>query len=99
VGRFAHRGDDDQKTRAEVARAALLALADEAGWARIADANGGVKTTLGRLSVDDASRLLWHSYVLTWISVWVVHGIGAPPDPARLSHDRFVTLCQPVVAS
>jgi hypothetical protein len=48
--------------------------------------------------VDDASRLLWHSYVLTWISVWIVHGIGAPPDPARLSRDRFATLCQPTVA-
>jgi hypothetical protein len=97
VGRFAHHGDDDQKARAEVARAALLTLADEAGWARIADANGGVKTTLGRLSVDDASRLLWHSYVLTWISVWIVHGLGAPPDPARLTRDRFVTLCQPAL--
>ncbi len=99
VGRFAMHGDDEQKARAEVARAALLELADEAGWTRIADANGGVKTTLGRLSVDDASRLLWHSYVLTWISVWVVHGIGAPPDPARLSRDRFEQICQPAVTS
>jgi hypothetical protein len=92
-------GDNEQKARAEVARAALLALADEAGWTRIADANGAVKTTLGRVTVDDASRLLWHSYVLTWISVWVVHGIGAPPDPARLHRDRFETLCQPAVTA
>ena len=99
VGRFAAHGDDEQRARAEVARAALLELADEAGWARIADANGGVKTTLGRVTVDDASRLFWHSYVLTWISVWVVHGIGAPPDPARFHRDRFETLCQPAVTA
>jgi hypothetical protein len=97
VGRFANHGDDDQRARAEAARTALLSLADEAGWARIADANGGVRTTLGRLSVDDASRLLWHSYVLTRISVWIVHGIGAPPDAASLARDRFVALCQPSV--
>ena len=64
-------------------------------WYRIGDANGGVKTMLGGPPLEDVARLVWHSYVLTWTSVWVIHGVGTPPDPSRLSLERFRQLCRP----
>ena len=94
IGRFAVRGDAGQKERAAAARTIALTLADEDGWDAAAEANAAVKTTLGRLAVDDVARLVWHAYVLTWISLWVVHDVAPPPDAARLSLDRFVQLCR-----
>jgi len=95
IGRFAARGDAGQKERAAAARPLVLALADDDQWHAAAEANASVKTTLGRLGVDDVARLVWHSYVLTWINLWVVHGVAPPPDPGRVSLARFTQLCQP----
>jgi len=95
IDRFALHGDVGQRQRAETTRAVVGALADRNEWYRVGDANGGVKTTLGRLPLDDVGRLVWHSYVLTWTSVWVIHGVGRPPDASRLSLDRFRQLCRP----
>jgi predicted acylesterase/phospholipase RssA len=95
IERFSFKGDAGQQQRAESARAVVAALADPDEWYRIGDANGSVKTTLGRLPLEDVARLVWHSYVLTWTSMWVVHGIGQPLDPSRLSFDRFRQLCRP----
>ena len=81
--------------RAAAARPVVAALADAGHWDAVAEANASVKTTLGRLGVDDAARLVWHSYVLTWINLWVVHGVAPPPDPAKVSLARFTQLCQP----
>ena len=95
IEHFAAQGDDGQRARAAATRDVVAAVADRAEWYRIGDANGGVKTTLGRLPLEDVARLVWHSYVLTWTSVWVIHGVGTPPDPSRLSLDRFRQLCRP----
>ena len=76
-------------------RDVVAAVADRAEWYRVGDANGGVKTTLGRLPLEDVARLVWHSYVLTWTSVWVIHGVGHPARSGRLSLDRFRQLCRP----
>ena len=99
TARFAALGDDAQKERAAAAAALVAAVADADGWDAAAEANASVKTTLGRLAVDDVARLVWHSYVLTWISLWVVHGAAPPPDPARLDLDRFVHLCRPAAGA
>jgi len=95
IERFSFKGDAGQQQRAESTRAVVAALADPDEWYRIGDANGSVKTTLGRLPLEDVARLVWHSYVLTWTSMWVVHGIGQPLDAGRLSFDRFRQLCRP----
>jgi len=100
VWRF-HKGGGDAKQQAAADEALPIveALADFDGWQRIADANAGVKTTLGRLEVDDVANLLWHAYVLTTVSLRVVHDLGPPLDPARLQRDRFVRLCQEAAGS
>ena len=100
IGRFAARGDAGQQQRAAEARAAVLAgVADPS-----LDRDGRRQrlrssTTLGRLPVDDVARLVWHSYVLTRVSLWVVHGVGSPLSGAAsgtaLAYDRFVALCRP----
>ncbi|HET9602062.1 MAG TPA: hypothetical protein VFP08_10755 [Acidimicrobiales bacterium] len=95
IGRFAARGDDGQKARAAAARRIVLDVAGDDEWDTAADKNASVKTTLGRLSVEDVARLVWHAYVLTWIGLWVVHDVGGAPDPARLSLDRFRQLARP----
>jgi hypothetical protein len=99
IEHFAAQGDDGQRQRAAATRDIVGAVADRSEWYRIGDANGGVKTTLGRLPLEDVARLVWHSYVLTWTSVWVIHGVGSPPDPSRLSLDRFRQLCRPTSAT
>ena len=95
IGRFAARGDDGQKARAAAAKRIVLDVAGDDEWDTAADKNASVKTTLGRLSVEDVARLVWHAYVLTWIGLWVVHDVGGAPDPARLSLDRFRQLARP----
>jgi hypothetical protein len=95
VGWFQARGDAGQQARAATARPIVTALADDAGWRATADANGASKTTLGRVPVEDAARLVWHSYVLTRVSVWVAHGIGPIEDAGELAYERFVQLCTP----
>jgi hypothetical protein len=99
IEHFAAQGDDGQRQRAAATRDIVGAVADRGEWYRIGDANGGVKTTLGRLPLEDVARLVWHSYVLTWTTVWVIHGVGSPPDPSRLSLDRFRQLCRPTSAT
>ena len=95
IERFSAHGDDGQRQRADASRPVITALADRDEWYRIGDANGAVTTTLGRLPLEDAARLVWHAYVLTWVSIWVIHGVGRALEPGRLALDRFRDLCRP----
>jgi predicted acylesterase/phospholipase RssA len=95
IERFSAQGTDSQRQRADATRTVVSALASREEWYRVGDLNGAVKTTLGRVPVEDVARLVWHAFVLTWTSVWVIHGVGTPPDPTRLSLDRFRQLCRP----
>jgi hypothetical protein len=95
IWRFQKNGDDDQKQRAAENLPTVEALASFDGWQKVADENAGVKTTLGRIDVDDVARLVWHAYVLTLVSLRVIHDKGPALDPARLQRARFVSLCTP----
>ncbi len=85
--RFAERSD----AAAERAGAALAALTESGGeeaerrWAKVASKNSRVATTLCRLDVATASRLLHHAYVLTMVNLHVILGypLLAMPDPGR----------------
>jgi Patatin-like phospholipase len=99
IWRFQQRGDEGQRSRAHEALPIVEGLASFEGWQAIADANAGVKTTLGRLDADDVAGLVWHAYVLTLVSLRVVHGVGPALDPGRLERDRFMKLCAPQAAA
>jgi hypothetical protein len=99
IWRFQQQGDEGQRSRAHEALPIVEHLASFDGWQAVADANARVKTTLGRLDVDDAAGLAWHAYVLTLVSLRVVHGLGPAFDPSRLERDRFLKLCRPEPAT
>jgi predicted acylesterase/phospholipase RssA len=99
IWRFAKQGDADQRSRAEAALPVVQGLADFDDWRRIADESASAKTTLGRLPMDVVAGLVWHAYVLTVVSLRVIHGLGPALTAERLSKDRFVELCRPAAAS
>jgi predicted acylesterase/phospholipase RssA len=85
-------GDDDadRAKRASDARAALLAVADEATWKAMADANALVPTTLVALSREVTERLLRHAYVLAMVNLHVLLGYPLLKVPADGSFDALL---------
>lgn len=107
--------DDDRGARAREARELLDALTDarlgKAGtdedrrehWREVAAANSAVRTTLAPLESlrpGNSASLLWHAWVLTRVSAFVLHDWGTIPktsDPSALDdwrEARFDALVQ-----
>lgn len=71
AGRYAEGSRDDEAKRR--ALAVLAALGDtKSEWAKVAEANRAVKTTLSKLGPDVATRLVRHGYVLAMANLHVL---------------------------
>ncbi len=82
--------------RAERAKRALAALrandpAAESAWAEAARANSAVPTSLVKLEVGTAARLLHHAYVLAMVNLHVILGYPLLEIPDR---ERFEALAR-----
>jgi hypothetical protein len=93
--RFLHSPDSDQRDRAEHAIKFLDRMgADPEIWARRADKNARVKTTLGALGPVVTADLLEHAYLLTRVNLYVILGRGslegANTDYARSRFEDLV---------
>jgi predicted acylesterase/phospholipase RssA len=81
-----YKNDKENTTRADRARAALVALGSaEEEWKTIADQNSRVGTVLTSLGVEVSARLVHHAYVLAMINLHVLldYPLIAIPDRAQ----------------
>lgn len=58
-------------------------------WAKIADDNAAVGTSLSKFGTNVTARLLYHAYVVTMCNLHVLFGNDFPLFASELSEDRF----------
>lgn len=78
------------------AKAVLALLGNtEDTWAKIAQDNAKVGTTLSKLGTDVSARLVYQGYVVAMCNVHILFGEGFPLCPPEIAFDRFRELVRP----